>query len=131
MKKLALAVVATAAIWSGSANAAPPAPDVAGELARALFTYQTDWGGWYGGINYGLDWNASTRGSFPNDPPYLWQAGRDPAVAGLHGGYQRQWGNLILGIEGGATWTLGESFASTESWPLAGRFPSRGISVEG
>jgi outer membrane immunogenic protein len=75
-----------------------------------------NWSGFYIGVN-GAGMDFTTDGNFPNHPnvpPFMWHTDRKgTALAGLHGGFQGQWGNFVAGIEGGAEWNLNSGFGQS------------------
>jgi outer membrane immunogenic protein len=90
---LALSVVSAAALFLGVGAARAdgmPAP-------AASYTPPTSWTGLYVGFASGWDWD-DTHVAFPQfDTHANWS--RDGFNAGLFGGYQRQFGAIVLGVE--------------------------------
>jgi outer membrane immunogenic protein len=86
-----------------AAKARPMAPAVA-----AIY----DWSGIYIGGAVGGEWDT-TGGNFYNAPGFFWRTDRDSRlIYGGFAGIQKQWGNFVLGIEGG--WNgLDNGFNST------------------
>jgi outer membrane immunogenic protein len=84
-------------------KARPMAPAVA-----AIY----DWSGIYVGGAVGGEWDT-TGGNFYNAPGFFWRTDRDSRlIYGGFAGIQKQWGNFVLGIEGG--WNgLDNGFNST------------------
>jgi outer membrane immunogenic protein len=60
----------------------------------------TNWSGIYIGAQTG--WMDSTiKGNFaPLNTPFSFEADPQTGIAGIHLGYQHQWGNFVLGVEG-------------------------------
>ncbi|MEH2527907.1 MULTISPECIES: outer membrane protein [unclassified Bradyrhizobium] len=99
MKKL---VVAASILAASAVNAF--AADMPARIAKApvvppVVTY--DWSGIYVGGAVGGAWH-DTAGNFFNTP-FLWSTGNSDAalIYGGFAGIQKQWGNFVLGIEGG------------------------------
>jgi outer membrane immunogenic protein len=110
MKKLVLAasILAASAVSASAADMAPrytKAP-----VAAPVLTY--DWSGIYIGGAVGGEWDT-TNGNFYNAPGFFWHTANDSRlIYGGFAGIQKQWGNFVLGIEGG--WNgLGNDFNST------------------
>jgi outer membrane immunogenic protein len=100
MKKLLVAGIAAAALYSAPALAGPPS---------GVF----NWSGFYIGANGGELWNQ-TNGFYVTSPGFLYHSARNGVgTAGLHGGVQGQWGNIVAGIEGGFNAALSNTFGST------------------
>ncbi|CCD95818.1 putative Porin precursor [Bradyrhizobium sp. ORS 375] len=60
-----------------------------------------DWTGFYIGGEGGAEWNR-TDGSFYNAPGFGWHTNNHTNwIAGGFGGFQKQWSQVVLGIEGG------------------------------
>jgi len=94
MKKLLIAAAAVACFSAAPASAQAP-----------MF----DWSTFYVGGNAGAMWNDDIGGGFtiPAAPGNSFIAnGQTVGIAGIHGGLQRQWGNWILGAEGGFSATF-------------------------
>ena len=70
------------------------------------------WSGFYGGLSVG-GMSSKIKGNFQNAPGFFWDSGKQSdAVAGLHGGYQHQFGSFVLGLEGGYKSVLSNKFSS-------------------
>lgn len=71
-----------------------------------------DWTGFYIGGEGGAEWNR-TDGSFYNAPGFGWRTDtRTNWIAGGFGGFQKQWSQVVLGVEGG--WdAVGSDWGST------------------
>src|SRR4051794_5405520 len=70
-----------------------------------------NWGGIYAGGSLGWMRTDDIGGAFvfPAAPGNSFIAGgQDVGVAGVHVGAQHQWGNIVLGVEGGARFALGK-----------------------
>ncbi len=76
--------------------------------------YRGEWSGFYVGVNGG-GMDFTTRGNFaPNFPQSSWMTDRkETGIGGLHGGFQSQWGNFIVGIEGAWDAAFGSGYGST------------------
>jgi outer membrane immunogenic protein len=99
MKKFLVAAIAAASFLSAPALAAPPSP--------------FNWSGFYVGVNGG-GMDFSTRGSFHFVPADEFITGRkEIGLGGIHGGFQAQWGNLVVGIEGAWDAMLGNGFSQS------------------
>ncbi len=108
MKKLLAAGIAAAAIYSAPALAGPP-------TSSGMF----NWSGFYIGVNGG-ELSSKFAGTFVVAPGFGFNPGRsDVGTAGLHGGFQGQWGNFVAGIEGGFNAALSDKFASTSPGVLS------------
>jgi outer membrane immunogenic protein len=87
----------------------PPRPPA------AQIPYWT-WSGFYIGANGG-GLSFETNGNFPNHPnnlPFRWHTDRKTVgFAGLHGGFQGQWGSFVAGVEAGYDWILNSGFAQS------------------
>jgi outer membrane immunogenic protein len=100
----ALAAVAFAsagvALADGMPAAAPPA-----------YVPPYSWTGLYIGAQTG--WmDSNIKGNFaPFNAPFRFEADPDTGIAGIHLGYQQQWGNIVLGIEG--SWS--DDFLNSEN----------------
>ena len=107
MKKLLVAGIAAAALYSAPALAGPP---------PAAF----NWSGFYiGGNGGGMDF--TTQGNNISVPGLFFQTNRkEVGIGGIHGGYQGQWGNLVVGIEGAWEGMLGDKYGSRPGDLLAG-----------
>jgi outer membrane immunogenic protein len=99
MKKLLVAGIAAAALLSAPALAGPP-PSV------------FNWSGFYVGVNGG-GMNFSTSGSFHFVANEFVTGRKEIGLGGIHGGFQAQWGNLVVGIEGAWDATLGNGFSKS------------------
>jgi outer membrane immunogenic protein len=125
MKKLLLAGVAVAGLMAaGAANAAdlpsrgaPMAPSFAPVAAVPVFT----WTGLYFGAQVGYSWNDNSnhhslsgvyyRDAAGNLVPYSTGFSRsdsDGFLAGVHAGYNLQFGNFVVGIEGDVEGVFGD-----------------------
>jgi outer membrane immunogenic protein len=101
MKKILIAGVTAAAFLSAPALAGPP-PSV------------FNWSGFYVGVNGG-ELSSKHTGVFLNAPGGGFNPGSvDVGTAGIHGGWQGQWGGLVAGIDGGFNAALSDKFASTD-----------------
>jgi outer membrane immunogenic protein len=100
---IAAAVLGATVVSAAAADMAVKAPYTkAPELAPVY-----DWSGFYIGGDLGGQWSdigiSSTTG------PLTYGFRHDSFAAGVHGGYQRQWGQLVLGVEGGYTAAFDQS----------------------
>jgi outer membrane immunogenic protein len=106
MQKILLGSIAAVVFLVGLAVAATAQPVAA----------PYSWSGVYIGVNGGA-LSFETNGNFPNhpnNPPFRWHTDRkDVAFAGFHGGVQNQWGNFVVGFEGGFDWILNSGFAQS------------------
>ncbi len=109
MKKLLVAGVAAAALLSAPAFAA----DYPMKAAPAPAAF--NWSGFYIGVNGGgMDFKFTGPFVVPVAPGNSFDSGRkEVGIAGLHGGFQGQWGNFVLGVEGAWEGVLGDQFGST------------------
>src|SRR4051812_5410911 len=99
MKKLVLAasMIAASTIGAFAADMAPRYTKAPPPVAVATY----DWSGFYLGGAIGGEWNT-TSGNFYNAPGFLWRTdSRSDGIWGGFAGFQKQWGNFVLGIEGG------------------------------
>jgi outer membrane immunogenic protein len=102
MKKLLVAGIAAAAFCGAPAIAAPP--------AAPMF----NWSGFYIGVNGG-GMDFTTNGALVVAPTSSWRTdSHSTGFAGLHGGFQGQWGNLVVGVEGAWDAAFGSSFGSRD-----------------
>jgi outer membrane immunogenic protein len=69
------------------------------------------WTGFYVGANAGV-MSDKTDGFFTNFPTHFWRTDQVTGVGGIHGGYQYQFGNAVVGVEAGWSSQLGKSFGS-------------------
>ena len=119
MKKLVLAASILAAS-AASAFAADMAarPYTKAPVAPPVLTY--DWSGIYVGGAIGGAWH-DTGGEFYNVPGFLWGTSNSDSalIYGGFAGIQKQWGNFVLGIEGGYN-GLDNGWNSTASAGLIG-----------
>jgi outer membrane immunogenic protein len=108
MKKLLVAGIAAAALYSAPALA-QPAPSV------------FNWTGAYIGVNGG-GMDFTTKGDFaPFSTIETWSTKRkETGIIGLHGGFQGQWGNFVAGIEGGWDALPGAKYGSGPGTGMAG-----------
>jgi outer membrane immunogenic protein len=107
VKKLAIAISILAATTVGAFAADMPTK---APVAPVVTVY--DWSGFYIGLQGGGEWNT-TKGVFYNDPAFLWHT--DSKSQGMYGGFvgfQKQFGQFVLGIEGGGD-AIGNGWAST------------------
>jgi outer membrane immunogenic protein len=110
MKKLVLAASILAASAVSAFAADMPARIAKAPVAPPVLTY--DWSGIYVGGAVGGAWH-DTAGNFYNAPGFLWHTGSESTlIYGGFGGIQKQWGNFVLGIEGGYN-ALDNGFNST------------------
>ena len=118
MKKLVLAASILAAS-AASAFAADMAarPYTKAPVAPPVLTY--DWSGIYVGGAVGGAWH-DTEGDLYNAPGFFWRTDSESRlIYGGFAGIQKQWGNFVLGIEGG--WNgLDNGFNSTVGAGLPG-----------
>jgi outer membrane immunogenic protein len=100
MKKLVLAASILAASAMSAFAADMPARIAKAPVAPPVVTY--DWSGIYVGGAVGGAWH-DTAGDFFNTPGFLWHTGNSDTalIYGGFAGIQKQWGNFVLGIEGG------------------------------
>jgi len=107
MNKIALGLVATAAVFSTQAFAA----DMPVKAPPSPVTSAYDWSGWYvgGNVGYGVAGDPSSEifitpggTSFSNEPFTLSPAG---AIGGAQTGVNFQTGRWVLGIEGDWQWS--------------------------
>ena len=100
MKKVVLAASILAASAASAFAADMPARIAKAPVAPPVLIY--DWSGIYIGGAVGGAWH-DTAGEFYNTPGFLWDTGGGDAglIYGGFAGIQKQWGNFVLGIEGG------------------------------
>ena len=99
MKKLVIAASILAASAVSAFAADMPARIAKAPVAPPVLTY--DWSGIYFGGAVGGAWH-DTAGDFFNAPGFLWHSGSETGlIYGGFGGIQKQWGNFVLGVEGG------------------------------
>src|SRR4051812_32408983 len=117
MKKLVLAASIFAASAVSAFAADLPARFAKAPVVAPVLTY--DWSGIYIGGAVGGIWD-DTSGNFYNAPGFFWSTGSDSGlIYGGFAGIQKQWGNFVLGIEGG--WNgLDNGFNSTAGGGLGG-----------
>ena len=96
IKTLAMTSLAMAAALTMLSLGAATAADL-GEADEAMANPSVNWTGFYFGVNAGRGWGKS-RWTF-NDNNNQIEHGLGGVEIGVHGGYQRQWGHLIAGIE--------------------------------
>jgi outer membrane immunogenic protein len=112
MKKIALAAAAASLMFASAASAADMAPrytKAPPPVVAAIY----DWSGIYVGGAVGGEWDT-TNGVFYNAPGFLWHTDNNDGrlIYGGFAGIQKQWGNFVLGVEGG--WNgLDNGFNST------------------
>jgi outer membrane immunogenic protein len=118
MKNLVLAASILAASTVSAFAADMPARIAKAPVAPPVVTY--DWSGIYFGGAVGGAWH-DTAGDFYNAPPFLWGTGNSDTalIYGGFAGIQKQWGNFVLGIEGGYN-ALDNGFNTTSSAGLIG-----------
>jgi outer membrane immunogenic protein len=118
MKKLVLAASILAASAASAFAADMPARIAKAPVAPPVVTY--DWSGIYVGGAVGGAWH-DTAGNFYNAPPLLWGTGNSDTalIYGGFAGIQKQWGNFVLGIEGGYN-ALDNGFNTTSSAGVIG-----------
>ena len=118
MKKLVLAASILAASAVSAFAADMPARIAKAPVAPPVLTY--DWSGLYFGGAVGGAWH-DTAGNFFNAPGFLWSTsnGDGSLIYGGFAGIQKQWGNFVLGIEGGYN-ALDNGFNSTAGGGLPG-----------
>jgi outer membrane immunogenic protein len=110
MKKLVLAASIFAASAVSAFAADMPARFAKAPVVAPVLTY--DWSGIYIGGAVGGIWD-DTSGNFYNAPGFFWSTGSDSKlIYGGFAGIQKQWGNWVLGIEGGGN-GLDNGFNST------------------
>jgi outer membrane immunogenic protein len=120
MKKLLVVGIAATAFCGAPALAEPPSDrgDWAGRAFWSHYNISTgdwDWSGFYIGVNGG-GMNFTTNGYNTEDPVVTWRTDRhSTSIAGLHGGFQGQWGNWVVGIEGAWEGALSSSFGSRDA----------------
>jgi outer membrane immunogenic protein len=100
MKKLVLAASILAASAVSAFAADMPARIAKAPVVPPVVTY--DWSGIYVGGAVGGAW-YDTAGEFFNAPGFFWHTGNSDTtlIYGGFAGIQKQWGNFVLGIEGG------------------------------
>lgn len=110
MKRLVLAASILAASAVSAFAADMPARIAKAPVVAPVLTY--DWSGFYFGGAVGGAW-YDTGGNFYNNPGFNWSTGGGSTlIYGGFGGFQKQWGNFVLGIEGGYN-ALDNGFSST------------------
>jgi outer membrane immunogenic protein len=109
---LSAVVAASTILGIGAASAADLAPRYTKAPPPPVVAAAYDWSGFYIGGEGGGEWNT-TNGNFYNAPGFFWRTdSKSQGIGGVFGGFQKQWGQFVLGIEGG--WDgLGNSFSST------------------
>ncbi|HKU06021.1 MAG TPA: outer membrane beta-barrel protein [Bradyrhizobium sp.] len=118
MKKIALAAAAVSFLFTGAASAA----DLAARpytKAPPVIAKVYDWSGIYVGGAVGGIWN-DTDGVFYNAPGFNWRTNNHSDwIAGGFAGIQKQWNNIVVGVEGG--WNaVGDGWGSTIGNGIAG-----------
>jgi outer membrane immunogenic protein len=107
MKKLLIASIAAAALYSAPALAGPP---------PSTF----NWSGFYAGGNIGYLRGNVIDSMFPIAPAFFVpNLGLDTTAGGGQIGIQQQWGNAVLGVEGGVTWPFSSKFKTVEFSPAS------------
>jgi outer membrane immunogenic protein len=106
-KFLVVGIVAAALLSAPALAGPPPAP--------------FNWSGFYVGVNGGgMDFKTKD-GEFTNSPNSFWNTDRkEVGIGGIHGGFQGQWGNLVVGIEGAWDGVLGQGFSTHPGTVAAG-----------
>jgi outer membrane immunogenic protein len=108
MKKFLVAgIVAAAALCSAPALAADYPVKAA---ADPMF----NWSGFYIGVHAGgMDEKSTSPFLIPAAPGNSFNTPRkEVAIGGIHGGFQGQWGNFVLGVEGAWSAALSDQFSS-------------------
>ena len=124
MKKLLVASIAAALcgapVLAADIPTKAPAPAYVGKGPVAAF----DWSGFYIGGDAG--WQGSRIGlSSSSSGPLTYDPHHDSFALGAHVGAQRQWGQLVLGVEGG--YVAGFGKASLGTTPSISIFAPGGI----
>ncbi|KRR23094.1 outer membrane protein [Bradyrhizobium retamae] len=125
MKKLVLAASILAASAASAFAADMPARIAKAPVVPPVVTY--DWSGIYVGGAVGGAWH-DTAGNFYNVPSALWHTGNSDTalIYGGFAGIQKQWGNFVLGIEGGYN-ALDNGFNTTAGTGLLGSGCALGV----
>lgn len=111
MKRIA---VVTGIVAMGTALLCPPAAaDGMYRQHAPAYAAPMNWSGLYGGVNAG--WISSdVEGNFaPVNPTFNFSADPSDGIFGVHGGYQHQFGNIVLGVEAGFSWVGDDSGTTT------------------
>src|SRR5215467_2706209 len=103
LSKLAAGSVIAAAAAVGGANSA-----LADEYASKKVAYErpADWSGVYFGIGSGYQWSSIDVHHVPSLTGIGISSDHDEWFVSGHIGVQHQWGNIVLGVEGGWMSTL-------------------------
>jgi outer membrane immunogenic protein len=112
MKRLLVAGIVAAAFCS--------APALAADMpVKAPMAEPFNWSGFYIGVNGG-GMDFKTTGDFPNATNSWATPRKELGMGGIHGGFQGQSGNFVLGIEGAWDAMLGDGFGAVVGAPGAG-----------
>ena len=117
MKGIAI-VSGVVAIGAALLSSGPAAADGMYRQQRG-YAAPMNWSGLYGGVNAG--WmSTDVEGNFaPLNPAFRYKADPSDGIFGLHGGYQHQFGNIVVGVEAGYSW-VGDDEGRTIGGGLAG-----------
>jgi outer membrane immunogenic protein len=100
MKKFAAALIASAALGTVQS------PAIADGYAQGPFGYYGpyNWSGFYAGGHVG--WMGADVGGHYVLPPVTdhYDVNYSTAIGGVHVGFQQQFGNIVLGVEGAGSW---------------------------
>jgi outer membrane immunogenic protein len=108
------AIIGSAILGALLGTGAASAADMPLKAAPAAISPAYDWSGFFGGINGGGEWQHHDWAFHPPIPGAVnqsWRASTDGGTIGFHAGLQKQWGQLVLGVEGGANTFVDTPFA--------------------
>lgn len=111
MKSIAV-VTGVVAMGAALLSAGPAAADGMYRGRSYAAPAPMNWSGLYGGVNAG--WISSeVEGNFaPVNPAFRYRADPEDGIFGVHGGYQHQIGNIVVGVEAGYSW-IGDDSGTT------------------
>jgi outer membrane immunogenic protein len=119
MNKIALAVAAASVMFAGAASAADMAARPYTKAPPPVIAPPCVWCGFYIGVNAGGTWdrNDATYTQFPSLATASTRLDTSGFIGGGQVGYNWQWNNFVLGIEGDAAWR--DRTASARLLPFA------------
>lgn len=131
MKKLTIALASAAALLAGPALAADLAVrPVAKAPAYVPPPIVNNWSGFYIGIHGGGGWADSnyffpTAGHYNLLPGDSFTHGISGGIVGGHVGFNMQWNQIVLGLEGSGAWADIKGTATSPFFPLTDTFRTR------
>lgn len=117
VKKFVVAAVAAIG-FVGTASAADM-PTKA-PMVRAPIAEPFSWTGLYVGGNFGYMWSKTTGNFAPFNSDFPWDAPYNSALGGVQAGFNWQFNQFVIGVEGSWDGTFNSSFGSTSGNGLAG-----------